>query len=130
MPQVRPVTAQTMNYAGPIMGGVCVLSWLWYMLFWVRLDSFFSRDVIIYRSISNTFSIADIMAPAVKSPLSQRQSTTFASRSQRSKLKSPDTMRTYYCIAYRKSPSVRNLHARKNLTLASISHGIETQYPF
>ncbi|TFK49035.1 APC amino acid permease [Heliocybe sulcata] len=36
MPQVYPVTADTMNYAGPIMGGVALLSWLWYMLFWHR----------------------------------------------------------------------------------------------
>ncbi|KZS91121.1 amino acid permease [Sistotremastrum niveocremeum HHB9708] len=36
MPQVRPVTADTMNYAGPIMGGVCGVSWLWYKLYWHR----------------------------------------------------------------------------------------------
>ena len=35
MPQVRPVTAQTMNYAGPIMGFVCGISWIWYKLYWV-----------------------------------------------------------------------------------------------
>ncbi|KAI5120886.1 hypothetical protein M0805_002986 [Coniferiporia weirii] len=34
MPQVKPVTALTMNYAGPIMGGVCGLSWIWYKLYW------------------------------------------------------------------------------------------------
>ncbi|KAL5514455.1 hypothetical protein ACEPAG_2543 [Sanghuangporus baumii] len=36
MPQVRPVTAQTMNYAGPIMGFVCGASWIWYKLYWHR----------------------------------------------------------------------------------------------
>ncbi|THH08403.1 hypothetical protein EW145_g2731 [Phellinidium pouzarii] len=36
MPQVRPVTGSTMNYAGPIMGGVCGLSWVWYKLYWHR----------------------------------------------------------------------------------------------
>ncbi|EPQ52255.1 APC amino acid permease [Gloeophyllum trabeum ATCC 11539] len=36
MPQVYPVTPATMNYAGPIMGGICGLSWLWYMAFWHR----------------------------------------------------------------------------------------------
>jgi len=36
MPQIYPVTANTMNYAGPIMGGVALVSWLWYILFWHR----------------------------------------------------------------------------------------------
>ncbi|KDQ58795.1 hypothetical protein JAAARDRAFT_193315 [Jaapia argillacea MUCL 33604] len=36
MPQVYPVTALTMNYAGPIIGGVCALSWIWYKLVWYR----------------------------------------------------------------------------------------------
>lgn len=37
MPQVFPVTSQTMNYAGPIMAGVCGLSWIWYKLYWVSV---------------------------------------------------------------------------------------------
>ena len=37
MPQVFPVNAQTMNYAGPIMGFVIGVSWLWYKLYWVSL---------------------------------------------------------------------------------------------
>jgi len=36
MPQISPVTGSTMNYAGPIMVGVCGLSWIWYMLYWHR----------------------------------------------------------------------------------------------
>lgn len=36
MPQIFPVTAATMNYAGPIMVGVCGASWLWYQLYWHR----------------------------------------------------------------------------------------------
>lgn len=24
-----------MNYAGPIMGSVCILSWIWYKFYWV-----------------------------------------------------------------------------------------------
>ncbi|KZT53837.1 APC amino acid permease [Calocera cornea HHB12733] len=32
MPQVHPVSAQTMNYAGPILGFVILLSSLWYLL--------------------------------------------------------------------------------------------------
>ncbi|KZS91098.1 amino acid permease [Sistotremastrum niveocremeum HHB9708] len=36
MPQVRPVNGTTMNYTGPIVGGVCGISWLWYMLYWHR----------------------------------------------------------------------------------------------
>jgi len=34
MPQVFPVNANTMNYAGPIMGGVCGISWIWYKVYW------------------------------------------------------------------------------------------------
>jgi len=36
MPQISPVTGSTMNYTGPIMAGVCGLSWTWYMLYWYR----------------------------------------------------------------------------------------------
>ncbi|THH08402.1 hypothetical protein EW145_g2730 [Phellinidium pouzarii] len=36
MPQLHPVTASTMNYAGSIMGGVCGLSWIWFKLYWHR----------------------------------------------------------------------------------------------
>ncbi|KZT40899.1 amino acid transporter [Sistotremastrum suecicum HHB10207 ss-3] len=36
MPQVLPVTANTMNYTGPIVFGVCGLSWIWYKLYWHR----------------------------------------------------------------------------------------------
>ncbi|KAH8116138.1 amino acid/polyamine transporter I [Phellopilus nigrolimitatus] len=36
MPQVNPVSASTMNYAGPIMGFVCGASWIWYKLYWHR----------------------------------------------------------------------------------------------
>lgn len=36
MPQVFPVTKTNMNYTGPIVGGVCGLSWIWYKLYWVR----------------------------------------------------------------------------------------------
>ncbi|KAI5120887.1 hypothetical protein M0805_002987 [Coniferiporia weirii] len=36
MPQVFPVTASTMNYAAPILVGVCGLSWIWYMVYWHR----------------------------------------------------------------------------------------------
>lgn len=35
MPQIRPVTAATMNYSAPILGGICGLSWIWYILYWV-----------------------------------------------------------------------------------------------
>lgn len=35
MPQVSPVTAATMNYAGPILVVVIGLSWLWYKVYWV-----------------------------------------------------------------------------------------------
>ncbi|TDL24584.1 hypothetical protein BD410DRAFT_801917 [Rickenella mellea] len=36
MPQVFPITDSTMNYAGPIIGGVCGVSWIWYKLHWHR----------------------------------------------------------------------------------------------
>lgn len=29
-----------MNYAGPIMGSVCILSWIWYKLHWVGQSGF------------------------------------------------------------------------------------------
>lgn len=35
MPQLYPVNANTMNYAGPIMGGVVLLSGVWYMAYGV-----------------------------------------------------------------------------------------------
>ncbi|KAF8512146.1 amino acid/polyamine transporter I [Hysterangium stoloniferum] len=36
MPQVLPVTASTMNYSGPIIGGVFGVSWVWYKLYWYK----------------------------------------------------------------------------------------------
>jgi len=33
MPQVRPITSNTMNYAGPIMGAVILMSGIWYQLY-------------------------------------------------------------------------------------------------
>ena len=40
MPQVSPVTAATMNYAGPILVVVIGLSWLWYKVYWVSFTYF------------------------------------------------------------------------------------------
>lgn len=51
MPQVRPVTASTMNYAGPIMGSVCILSWIWYKLHWVRLSGERQRHKLLVELI-------------------------------------------------------------------------------
>lgn len=39
MPQLYPVNANTMNYAGPIMGGVVLFSGIWYLIYGVCLCS-------------------------------------------------------------------------------------------
>lgn len=40
MPQLYPVNANTMNYAGPIMGGVVLVSGIWYMVYGVSYFHF------------------------------------------------------------------------------------------
>ncbi|KIJ23281.1 hypothetical protein M422DRAFT_74895 [Sphaerobolus stellatus SS14] len=57
MPQVFPVNASTMNYAGPIMGGVCGLSWLWYKLYWYRYYE--GPSTVLQRSITSDSASRD-----------------------------------------------------------------------
>lgn len=43
MPQLYPVNANTMNYAGPIMGGVVLLSGIWYTVYGVSASIYLSK---------------------------------------------------------------------------------------
>lgn len=44
MPQLYPVNANTMNYAGPIMGATVLISGLWYFVYGVSPPSSQAQD--------------------------------------------------------------------------------------
>lgn len=60
MPQLYPVNANTMNYAGPIMGGVVLVSGIWYLVYGVSprlilLPLLFTCFPILYLSFASDY---------------------------------------------------------------------------
>lgn len=62
MPQLYPVDANTMNYAGPIMGGVVLVSGIWYMAYGVSFAFWTSKGALGFIPDTIRISVADVQA--------------------------------------------------------------------
>lgn len=61
MPQLHPVTSENMNYAGPIMGAVILLSGIWYWAYGVSHVALV--EMMVYNHSPRSSSAAEARIP-------------------------------------------------------------------
>ncbi|KAF8314483.1 APC amino acid permease [Clavulina sp. PMI_390] len=84
MPQVRPVTANTMNYAGPIMGGTVLVSGIWYIIYGVSFSFLSMALLYFWRTYRPASAVVGGMVRSPDAPLQGAEKGTWDSEEKTS----------------------------------------------